>query len=221
MSAAGILRDLIADRWAGLTAEHHTCWQFYAAANPRPDRRGRLTTLTGWQMYYSVNANLAVQQPPQWIDEPPDNHEPPPTLNITAAAWARTVRLANGTTALSGFAWLEIDTAIPDNTYAVVTQAYATQLKNPLVRSRIRHTNVLAAGTTGTVNLQTPTGYYAETAGNNKFARIKGLSARRRQDRPLGTVKIFMVIGDGQKRVTIPNPLVGYVSGVRRPLHYP
>jgi len=221
MSAKGILYDLIAAHWEGLTTEQQVCWRFWAADNPRTDREGRLGTRTGWQAFYSANCITALHPTPAWIDEPPAVEPEQPTVKITVGAWGRTARLANNTTARSGFAWLEIDEPLPDNTYASVTQSYYRQVKNPTKASRIRHTNILGPGDSGTVNLQTPSGYYAETAGVNKFAKIKGITARRRRDRPLGTLRITTNTGTLTWRSSLPNPLVGTSTGVYRLRNYP
>lgn len=219
MSAQGILKDLIADHWNNLTPEQQLCWRFYAATHPRPDRQGRLTTQTGYQCFYAANCITATHATPAWTDEPPHTEPEQPVLDITGAAWARSVRLWNGTTGLSGFAWLEINTPLAAGTYAAVTQAYYNQRRDPKKLSRIRHTNVLGPGDTGVVNLQTPSGYYAETAGANKFARIKGLGARRDRRRPLATLKIAVLDGAAGWRQIIPNPIIGAATLIKRAVH--
>lgn len=88
-------------------------------------------------------------------------------------------------------------------------------------RPSTRHAAVYAPSDPDTIRLDTPTGYYATTAGENKFATIRGLTARRRPDLPLGKALFINTANGRRERKTIPNPTGGSVSQVSRPRHYP
>lgn len=71
---------------------------------------------------------------------------------------------------------------------------------------RVRHVTTMIPDQTGAVPLDEPTGYFATTAGLNKFATIKGLTARRRPDLPLGKLRTISLVNGRVNKTTIPNP---------------
>jgi hypothetical protein len=85
----------------------------------------------------------------------------------------------------------------------------------------VRHVSTWQTGDGNEISLDVPTGYYATTAGENRFARIKGLTARRRPDLPLGRVKFIDRTSGKQTSATIPNPSGGAPSQISRPRHQP
>lgn len=88
-------------------------------------------------------------------------------------------------------------------------------------KPRVRHVSTWQEGDADEISLDVPTGYYATTGGENRFARIKGLTARRRPDLPLGRVKFLNRDNGEQLSATIPNPTGGSRSQISRPRHFP
>lgn len=85
----------------------------------------------------------------------------------------------------------------------------------------VRHVTTYQLGDAEVISLNDPKGYYATTAGENKFATIKGMTARRRPDLPLGRVT-FINLDNGEIiEQTIPNPTGGSPSQISRPRHFP
>jgi hypothetical protein len=85
----------------------------------------------------------------------------------------------------------------------------------------VRHVTTWQAGDAEEISLDDPTGYYATTDGNNKFARIKGLTARRRPDLPLGRVKFINRENGETIEQTITNPTGGSTTAISRPRNFP
>jgi len=81
--------------------------------------------------------------------------------------------------------------------------------RRPNRTPRVRHVTTIQPDAAGPVPLDQPTGYFATTAGVNKFARIKGLTARRRPDLPLGILRVISTTNGRIHRQTIPNPRGG------------
>ena len=71
---------------------------------------------------------------------------------------------------------------------------------------RVRHVTVIAAGGSGEFSLTEPSGYFATTAGANRFATIKGQTARRRPDLPLGKIRVINTSNGVMRKRSIPNP---------------
>jgi hypothetical protein len=73
-------------------------------------------------------------------------------------------------------------------------------------RPRVRHVTTIEAPATAPVPLNVPQGYYATTAGINRFATIRGVTARRRPDLPLGKLRVINTTNGVLRTQTIPNP---------------
>jgi hypothetical protein len=71
---------------------------------------------------------------------------------------------------------------------------------------RVRHVTTMIPAQTGNVPLDVPQGYFATTNGVNRFATIKGRTAARRPDLPLGRLRVVNLTNGKVIRQTIPNP---------------
>lgn len=204
-----LLSDVIQPAWQALTAEQRTCWHYWSLQNPQITEDGILFTPWGQQAHYRLNANIAVTESNPLLEEPPTTNDPPPTLQINSYAWPLQSKLADDTIARSGFVVLDRAAPLDDKTAAIVTQGY-TRKKNGKGRPpRLRHVTVMQPLSSGTISLDDPVGYYATTAGNNRYATIKGRRARRRPDLPLAKIKVINLETGRITRGTINNPFGG------------
>jgi hypothetical protein len=106
----------------------------------------------------------------------------------------------------------------------LTTGRATSQRLDPPAKSKkpaVRHVTTWQEGDAEEISLDEPTGYYATTAGENRFARIKGLTARRRPDLPLGRVKFINRDNGKIIYATIPNPTGGSPTNISRPRNYP
>lgn len=92
-----------------------------------------------------------------------------------------------------------------------------SQSKKPAVR----HVVVRQDSDPLEFDLTTPNGYFATTGGSNKFASIKGMTARRRPDLPLGKAKFVNIRTGRILEKSIPNPTGGSRSIISRNRHFP
>jgi hypothetical protein len=217
MALPRLISDLIAPAWTDLTPEQRVCWHFTAATRLFINAWGNREILPGYQYFYERNNDLSVIEPTLMLEEPPPNHKPPQQVAIVTVAWPLGSQIQGTTTARRGYAFLELDDVLPADTAAIVTQGYYQNKTRALKKPRIRHVTVIEPLATGTVNLVIPTGYYATTSGDNRFARIRGIKARQRPDLPLGTLKVVNIETGQTIRQILSNPNGGTPSGINRP----
>lgn len=200
------LGNIIAVAWAALTDEQRTCWNFWSLQHPITSSRGDRIALYGWQAFYAVNAALAVVDPTLILNDPPATSTPPPPIQVSGALWTKRARLASGSTLRTSLAWLDLATPIPPGTAVIVKQAYAIRSARSRRLPRNRHVTTLQETDAGPVNLQTPRGYFASTAGANKFASIKGATASRKRNKPLCRLQILNTDNGATTTITVANP---------------
>jgi len=217
MAEPTLLGDIIQPAWNSLTPEQRTCWHFWAQKTPQLDELGRLVTLYGQQAHYSRNADLATALTVPLIEEPPANETPPQPIAILTIAWPIQSLIEGTTTARQGIVYGELSDPVPTNTVVIVKQGYDRKKRGRGRPPRIRHVTVLVPLDTGFIDFNLPTGYYATTSGDNKFSTIKGITARRRPDKPLGTVRIVNATNGQTIRQVLNNPFGGAPTGANRP----
>lgn len=206
MAEPTLLGDVIQPEWQSLTPEQRTCWHFWALANPQQDEQGRLTTLYGQQAHYARNADIATAVTVPLLTEPPPDTTPPAKVAIVTFAWPIQSQLTMTTTARNGYAWAETSKPLPADTLIIVKQGYDRKKTGKGRPPRVRHITVLIPLDAGKIDLRAPTGYFASTAGENRYSRIKGVTAKRRPDLPLGTVRIVNVTNGETIREILKNP---------------
>lgn len=204
-----LLGDVIQPAWQSLTAEQRTCWHFFALQHPQLVEDGRLFTLWGMQLHYALNANIAVTETNPLLDDPPATTDKAEPVTFTAYAWPLQSRMADLSTSRNGFLYLEGNKPVPITVAAIVHQAYLRKKGGPGRPPRLRHATVAQPGSTGVLSLSTPEGYFATTAGDNRYSRIKGRTARRRGDLPLARVKTINLENGQITRGVIANPFGG------------
>lgn len=217
MALPRLIPDRIAPAWNDLTPEQRVCWHFTAITIPFMNAWGNIEILPGYQYFYERNNDLAVIDETLMLEDPPPNHAPPQQVAIVTVAWPLGSRIEGTTTARRGYAFLQLDDVLPAETAAIVTQGYYRNKSREIKKPRIRHVTVIEPLATGDVSLVIPTGYYATTSGNNRFARIRGIKARQRPDLPLGTLKVVNVTTGQTIRQILSNPNGGTPTGVNRP----
>lgn len=217
MAEPTLLGDIIQPAWNSLTPEERTCWHFWALANPLIDELGVLRTLNGEQAHYQRNKDLAVTESVPLLTEPPADFTPPRPVAVITLTWPLASQLGGSISTRGGFVALELEDELPADTAAIVTQGYYRKKNGGGRPPRIRHVCVILPLATGQVNLQLPSGYYATTSGDNKFARIFGVTAQRRPDRPLATIKLVNVENGQTLRQIIANPYGGSRKKTNRP----
>lgn len=200
------LGDIIAAIWPTLTAQQRTCWNFWGLQHPVTSSRGDRIALYGWQAFYAVNAALGVVDPALILHNPPTSATLPPVPNVTGMLWTKRAQLANGTTLRRGLAWLELGEPIPTATAVIIKQAYSIRSARSRRLPRNRHVTTLQETEAGPVNLQTPRGYFASTAGANKFASIKGATASRKRNLPLCRLQVINTNNGATITITVANP---------------
>lgn len=211
-----LLTDRVQPAWQDLTPEQRTCWHFWAAANPQVDSTGELQTLYGQQAHYQRNAALAVIDEDLQLTDPPTSNTPPEPITITAAVWPNQALLPDDTTARRGTAALILRNSLPSTRGAIVTQTYDTKKKPRGRPPRVRHVLIIDSGTPTTIDPSIPDGYFATTAGANRFARILGRTARRRPDLPFGKVRVIDLQTGAVTRQPINNPYGGARTSANR-----
>lgn len=204
-----LLSDVILPAWTSLTPEEQLCWHYWAAKNPTVTADGQLRTLYGEQAHYSTNAALAVTDSLPLLTEPPPDKTPPRQVAVLTMAWPLQAQLAGSTTARAGFVYLDLTDALPADTAVIVRQGYDRRRSGHGRPPRIRHVKIIFPLESGVIGLQTPNGYFASTAGVNRFSTIQGHTARRRPDKPLGTIRIVNVTNGQTIRQTLKNPYGG------------
>jgi hypothetical protein len=209
MAEPTLLGDIIAPAWQTLTAEQRTCWHFWAAAHPQINENAELRTLYGAQAHYQKNSNIAVTETVPLLDDSPPNETPPAQVAILTIAWPLQALLSDLTIARHGLIYLDMDQPLPADTAVIVRQGYKKEISRLTRPARTRHVTVILPLGTGPVSLIVPEGYFASTAGDNKFATIKGQTAQRRPDRPTGRVKIVNVTNGQTVGQILNNPYAG------------
>lgn len=209
MAEPTILGDIVQPAWQGLTPEQRTCWHFWAAANPLYDELGRLRTLYGNQAHYHTNANIAVLQTEPLLQDPPTTTTPPATVAIITIAWPLQSLITGTTTARYGLIYLELDEQVPADTAVIVKQAYTKKTGTTGRPARTRHVTIILPLATADVPLDVPDGYYATTAGVNRYATIKGRTAQRRPDRAAGKIRIVNLLNGQTVGELLKNPYGG------------
>jgi hypothetical protein len=216
MAEPTLLGDIIQPAWNGLTPEQRTCWHFWASANPQLDELGRLVTLYGQQAHYARNADLATALTVPLIEEPPANETPPQPIAILTFAWPIQSLIGGTVTARQGIVYGELSDPVPTNHVVIVKQGYDRKKTGRGRPPRIRHVTVLIPLDSGLVDFTIPTGYYATTSGDNKFSTIKGITARRRPDKPLATIRVVNATNGQTIRQVLANPFGGSPTGANR-----
>lgn len=214
-----LLSDQIQPAWQNLTPEQRTCWHFYALAHPELSATGELRTLYGQQLHYSRNADIATTATEPLLNDPPPTETLPTPIDVVTVVWPLTTRLGSAETARYGVAFVNINVAIPANHAAIVRQGYDRKKTGKGRPPRIRHVKALAPGSIGIKDLTTPSGYFSSTGGWNKFASIKGRTARRRTDKPLGTLRVINLENGKTIRQLLSNPFGTSATDVHRPEH--
>lgn len=204
-----LLSDFIQPHWNALTPEQRVCWHFWAADHPLVDELGRLRTLYGAQAHYNRNGNIAVTEDNTLLGNPPTTMTAPQAVAIITVAWPLQSLISGTTTARRGLVYLELDEPMPTDTAVIVKQGYDKKHNGPGRPPRVRHVTIIQPLQSGDVALDIPDGYYATTAGNNKFATIRGRTAQRRPDKPLATVRIVNLTNGQTVREVLKNPFAG------------
>jgi len=159
--------------------------------------------------HYKKNADIAVTELNPLLDDPPTTTTAPPAVAILTIAWPLQSLINGTTTARGGLVYLELDEPMPADTAVIVRQGYDKKHIGAGRPPRIRHVTIIQPLDSGDVALDIPTGYYATTAGNNKFATIRGRTAQRRPDKPLGTIRIVNLLNGQTVRQVLRNPFAG------------
>lgn len=217
MPAPTLLSDIIQPAWQALTPEQRTCWHFWAAAHPQMDESGELRTLYGQQAHYARNSIIAASEAGSLLDDPPSDEQPPPAVVINSYAWPLQSLVDGTTTKRTGWVYLEVIGEIPAEAIITVRQGYDRKRTGKGRPPRIRHVTIMQPLTTGVVQLDVPSGYYATTGGENRYARIKAVTARRRPELPLGTIKITRTTNGKTVRQLLTNPYGGARTKINRP----
>lgn len=209
MADPTLISDIIAPAWNALTPEERTCWHFWAASHPQLDQAGALRTLYGNQAHYKVNANVAVLESPPLLTAPPTTQTPPKQVIILSAAFPLQSQITGTTTARNGYVFLTINDEIPSDTAVIVTQAYTRRSASTKRIPRLRHVTIILPLEDGDVSLNVPRGYYATTAGNNRYASIRGITAKRRPDYALARARIINLTNGLTVSQALSNPYSG------------
>lgn len=212
-----LLSSILAPAWNALTAEQRTCWHFWALAHPQTSEQGVLRTNYGNQEHTARNANIAVADGPALITDPPTTQPDPPFVTVIVIAWPLQSKLQGAEIARRGVIALEFPNPLPANITAIVTQGYTQKHSGKGRQPRIRHVTRKLPGTDGVLRLDIASGYFAETSGDTKYARIKGISARRRPDLPIAKLKIIDVETGKRARQAIANIYGGGPTKINRP----
>lgn len=216
MAEPSLLGDIIQPAWQSLTAEQKTCWHFWAARHPQITWDGNFRTLYGQQAHYSKNAWLAVADGPTLMVEPPANATKPPLPNIESAVWPLQALRANNTTARHGIAYLAMREQNNNEVVIIVRQGYTTKKSGKPKPPRIRHVTVIQPDAAGPWDLTIPVGYFASTAGNNRFSKITGKNARRKPNKPLGSAIVIDIYNGEKYSMTLANPYGGSATKSNR-----
>lgn len=204
-----LLSDVITPAWDALTADQRTCWHFWALKHPQLDAAGELRTMYGKQAHYSRNAQIAVIDDPPLLTTPPPDAAPPVAPTVYSQAWPLQSKTISGETARRGVCYAILDGDLPDDTAIILRQGYTYRKSGKGPRPRIRHCTVRSTLTTDAINLDDPSGYFASTDGDTKYAHIKGVNAQRRPDLPLGSIKVVDLNTGLYTEAAIPNPFGG------------
>lgn len=112
-----------------------------------------------------------------------------------------------------------------DNPTAYLTVEYQGGVRaTPTKRNktpRVRHVTTWQQDDEETISLADSFGYFATTDGDNRFSKVRGLTARRRPDLPLARVRFISRENGNVIKGTIPNPTGGSPTNISRPRHYP
>lgn len=201
-----LLESIIADAWDALTDEQRTLWNFWTLDHPHTTATGKKLGLYGWQGYYQRNAWLAIADVSLLLSSPPTDDQPPLIVNVTAAVAKKKSQLSDGTTVNAGFAWLQLQSQLPSTTALIVIQGNRTVSPTSRRPPRARHVTVVLPNESGPVNLQVARGWYALTAGVNRYSSIKGYNARRLRRHPLAKLVWVNTDNGATTFAVVPNP---------------
>jgi hypothetical protein len=214
-----LLTDRLIPHWISISPDQRCCWHFDAAVHPIKGKTGRTTILYGYQYFYNRNVLLIVANDSWALDDPPPNTTDPLPEIIPAIVWPKASKSPTPPNRRRPVLYLAPLQPWPTGQFGIVTQAYYRNKRNPPNRPRIRHVKVILEGTQNPFTLRIPDGYYAETAGQNRFATIKGGTALRRPDLPVGTVFNVRRDNGSWARYVIPNPTGGSRKRTTRKRH--
>ena len=209
MAEPTLLGDIIQPAWEALTPEQRTCWHIWAQRNPQSDARGRLTTLYGQQAHYQKNAPIAVAETVPLLADPPTSSTKPKAPKITSSLWPLKSKPPTGPSSNRPIAYVDFVEPLDGDTLVVIRQSYTRKLNGKGRPPRIRHVTIVPPLGGGEVILTESIGYFATTAGLNRFAKIRGVTAKRRPDKPLGSARVINLLNGQIIQVSIPNPYGG------------
>jgi len=216
MAEPTLLGETIHPAWNSLTPEERTCWHFWAATHPQYDEKGQLRTMYGAQAHYAVNREIAVTLDNPLLHNPPSNSDPPIQVAIISVAWPLKSRIEDAFTEVGGLVWLELKDEMPENQAGIIKQGYRRSARPTGRKERTRHCTIVVPLHTGIQGLGIPSGYFATTEGENRYARIKGRTAQRRPDKPLGIIRIVNLHNGQTVAQVLRNPYVGARRGTNR-----
>jgi len=182
--------------------------------------------VAAWKLPVKLGAGGSSQRPDllaKWTVLGPGNTDAIITQEYDAftgyhTPYAATERIS--ATNATSQAWITTGTTGEYLTTGVLT----AQRPDPPKKNKkpaVRHVSTWQNGDAQEINLSDPKGYYATTAGLNRFATIKGMTARRRPDLALGRVTFINRDNGERVKATIPNPTGGSPSRGARPRHFP
>jgi hypothetical protein len=163
----------------------------------------------GQQAHYSRNSEIAVAESITLLSDPPSNEDAPLTVAILTVAWPLQSLLSGTTTARRGFTYLSLGDTMPSDTVAIVRQGYAQKKTGRGRPPRIRHVTIIVPLQSGDISLLDPLGYFASTAGANRYATITGRTAKRKPDLPLGTIRFTSTTNGSTVAQILKNPFGG------------
>jgi hypothetical protein len=214
-----LLTQKLRPRWIDLSPDQRCCWHFDAARKPVRNAKGVSNTLYGYQYFYNRNVLLIVADDSYVLDDPPQDHTAPEVEIIPAMVWPNAARRADGTTTRRPSLWLQPQRLWPENSFGIVRQGYAKNIRNPPNRPRPRHVKIVQPLTLVPIFLTVPNGYFATTNGLNRFATIKGGTAARVRDKPVARVLTVSRTNGSYSTYPVPNPYGGAPTGTKRKRH--
>lgn len=206
MAKPTLIGDHLAAKWNSLTDEQRSCWLFWAMANPITSAKGHKLAMYGYEAYVQRNSLLAAMDPELALTDPPANATPPPPAQIRAVNWQKKSKVQNAFRAYNGQAYLQLVQPLPAGCNLMVKQTFQSISKSSGRPARSRHVTYAKQGEPPLINIVVPRGYYASTAGANKYASIKGRTARRKKQLPFARVIIIDLATGNTREQTVGNP---------------
>jgi len=201
-----LVGDHIKAAWAALTDEQKMAWNYWALGKPMTSAKGRYIGLYGYQAYFQRNSLLGSMDPALMLTTPPTNEAPPPRVRARAQVWKKKSQMFSTFTNGRGYAWIRILEPLPAAVNVIVRQTYSKKSPRSGRPARSRHVTYAAPGEGQDVNVYMPRGYYASTAGANKFSTIKGASSRRHKALPFARLIIINTENGKFTEGTVENP---------------